>query len=290
MEVEKFAQVISGKKKIFLSDIKLNDYADADRALVQQAVCQAVKADPEAFIEAYKNHPEAHEGRYVAADLFKETFADYTASDDSRNRYNGPVHNSAAVLSAGLFKQNLDEQKGSGKQVIFLTGMPGAGKTSIVLAGGEIPSHIAMIFEGQMSNPITSIEKIQQVIDAGLLPTIRVVHAKPEIALANTLTRFTEVGRGASINVMASIQGGLPSSLEQIRNKYGDAIELSIIDKRIPKEVSTFTGWQHVELLKSEGTYEQIRTTLSFDLEFKRARGEVADPAYRQAVGLPPIA
>lgn len=289
MGVEANKHFSTGKNTIFLSHITLNDYAEADRVLVQKTVSEAVKSDPQTFIETYKRHPEAHGGKYVAADLFKETFAEYSASKDSRNRYNGPVHNSAAVLSAELFKQNLDEHRSSGKQVIFLTGMPGVGKTSSVLVGGEIPAHVAMIFEGQMSNPVTSIDKIQQVINAGLLPTIQVIHAKPEIALTNTLTRLEEVGRGASINVMASIQGGLPSSLEQIRAQYGDGIELSIIDKRTPGGVSIHTGWQHVEILKSEGTYEQIKATLSNSLESRRAQQALGGTAYRQAAGLPPI-
>lgn len=275
---------------INLSTIKLNEYADHDRALVQQAVAEAVKADPESFIDAYRRHEEAHGGRYVAADLFKETFAEYSASNDSRNRYNNPVHNSAAVLSAELFKQNLEEHRDSDKQVVFLTGTPGAGKTSFVLAGGEIQADVAMVFEGQLSDPVTSIEKIQQVLDAGLVPAIRVVHVKPEFALANTLTRFEDKGRGASINVMASIQGGLPDSLEQIRKQYGDAVELTVIDKRLPKQLTIQTGWQHVELLKSEGQNEHIKSALSTALERRRSEGGLSDPAYKQAAGLPPVA
>lgn len=88
-----------------------------------------------------------------------------------------------------------------------------------MLANGQLDSRVRMVFEGQMSYPITSIEKIQQVIDAGLKPVIHVVHALPENALDNTLKRYSEVGRGASIGVMASIQGQLPGSLEEIKKQ-----------------------------------------------------------------------
>ncbi len=277
------------EQNIVLSPIRLNEYNDADRAKVQEAVVRAVTADPQWFIETYKHHPEAHGGRYVAADLFKETFEEYNASKDARNRYNGPVHNSAAVLSAELFSQNLAKHQGSGKEVIFLTGTPGAGKTSSVLQGGELPAHIAMVFEGQMSNPVTSIAKIQQTLDAGLLPVIQVVHAKPALALANTLTRFEEVGRGASIGVMASIHGGLPDSLQEIHKQYGDAVQLNIIDRRTPETLTVTSGWQHADILKSEGQYEHIKSALSATLEHKRTQGDLGDAAYRQAAGLPPV-
>ena len=276
--------------RIALNPIRWNEYKEPDRSTVQEAVVRATQKDPQWFIEEYKRHPESFNGRYVAADLFKETFQEYAASKESRNRYNGPVHNSAAVLSAELFKQNIAKHAGSGKEVIFLTGMPGAGKTSSVLQGGELPPHVAMVFEGQMSNPVTSIEKIQQVLDAGLLPTIQAVHAKPEFALANTFTRFEEVGRGASITVMTNIQGGLPESLKEIRKQYGDAVKLNIIDRRIPEAPTVTSGWQHADILKSEGQHEHIKSTLSAALERKRAQGDLGEAAYRQAAGLPPVA
>ena len=278
------------EQSIALNPIRLNEYKEADRNAVQEAVVRAVKADPQWFIDEYKRHAEAHSGRYVSADLFKETFEEYSASKESRNRYNAPVHNSAAVLSAALFEQNLVEHKGSGKEVVFLTGTPGAGKTSSVLQGGGLPEHVAMVFEGQMSNPVTSIAKIQQVLEAGLLPTIQVVHAKPEFALANTLTRFEEHGRGASIGVMASIQGGLPDSLQEIRRQYGDAVKLNIMDRRIPEKSVALSGWQNVDILKSEGQHEHIKSTLSTALERERSHGHLGEAAYRQAAGLPPIA
>jgi hypothetical protein len=68
-------------------------------------------------------------GRYVSADLFKETFEEYRASKDSRNRYNAPVHNSAAVL-ASEYLRRLISAPGQRERdtVILLTGIPGAGR------------------------------------------------------------------------------------------------------------------------------------------------------------------
>jgi fido (protein-threonine AMPylation protein) len=278
------------EQAIGLEPIRANVYEQIDRSNVQNAVMAAVKQDPQWFIEEYKRHPESFEGRYVAADLFKETFQEYAASKESRNRYNGPVHNSAAVLSSELFKQNLrDTSEPARDVVVFLTGTPGAGKTSQVLANGQLDANVRMVFEGQMSNPVTSIEKIQRVLDAGLKPVIHVVHALPENALANTLKRYTEQGRGAGIGVMSAIQGQLPDSLREIQKQYGDAVQLIVSDVRDRNNPQHGLGWKNIDLLRSEGNHEHIKQRLGTALEQGRATGVVQEGAYRQAAGLAPV-
>jgi fido (protein-threonine AMPylation protein) len=276
------------EQQLPLQTIRINEYEQADRMLVQASVSAAVKADPQWFIDEYKRHPESHDGRYVCADLFKETFAEYAASAESRNRYNGPVHNSAAVLAAELFRQNLSEGHGDRDTVLFLTGTPGAGKTTTVLQNNSLPSNVAMVYEGQLANPAQAIEKIQQVLDAGLRPAITVVHALPEKALDNTLQRFEVVGRGASTRVMSEIQGKLPDALREIRTQYGDAVQFAVVDARTPAR-PVVTGWEHMEVLRSEGNHERIKATLDAALEQHRARQAVSEAGYRQAAGLAPV-
>lgn len=273
-----------------LEPIRLNDYDQPDRAKVQLDVSKAVQANPEVFIARYIADPRSFEGRYVAADLFKETFDQFSESKYARNRYNGPVHNSAAVLSAELFRRNLaDKTHPERDTVVFLTGSPGAGKTSSVIERNSFPEGTAMVFEGQLSNPKTSIEKIQQVIDAGLRASVVVVHTKPEVALENTLHRFEDYGRGASINVMSQIQGELPDSLRQVQARFGNAVDFNVVDRREFLKPQTLQGWEHLPVLESEGNREQIKTRLSSTLEQLKDSGRIGDAAYRQAAGSPPL-
>jgi hypothetical protein len=173
--------------------------------------------------------------------------------------------------------------------VVLLTGIPGAGKTSSVLSGGVIARPYRMIFEGQLSNVATTTEKIQQVIDAGLKPHIIAVHARPENALENTFKRFNEVGRGASINVMSAIQGGLPDSLSKIYAKFGNAVELTVYDYRDRLNPIPLPGWDHLALLKSEGNHEQIRQRLKAALERHYQAGTISAACYAQANGDAPV-
>jgi len=140
-----------------LEIIQRRQFSDPDRAAVQESVARAVETDPERFIDRYLNIEQSLGGRYVSADLFKETFEDYRASKDSRNRYNAPVHNSAAVLASEYLRRQIStpgEQERN--TVILLTGIPGAGKTSSILRGGGLPAEVRAVYEGQLSSPETA--------------------------------------------------------------------------------------------------------------------------------------
>lgn len=270
-----------------LEAIRKNGYPQADRDAVEDAVISAVRADPGRFIAAYVADERSFDGRYVCADLFKETFHQYAESPEARNRYNGPVHNSAAVLSAEQFRRVLAEPHEPGRDTVyFLTGIPGAGKTSSILVAGRLPQDAVMVFEGQLSNPETTRAKLAQVLDAGYQAHIIAVHARPENALENTFRRFSEIGRGASINVMSSIQGNLPASLREVRNSsLGNSIDITIFDYRDRAKPSTLRGWNHLAVLESEGNHEQIKQRLTDALDRLRGDGRITDACYRQARG-----
>ena len=273
-------------KFMSIETIIRRNFNQPDRKEVQESVAKSVEADPEHFIKKYIQDRRSFGGRYVAADLFKETFDQYCQSKESRNRYNVPVHNSAAVLSAEMFRRRLaDNTFVEQDMAVFLTGIPGSGKTSSVLAGGILECY-RVIFEGQLSNPQTTREKLQQALDAGLKPLIIVAHTTPENALANTIKRFYEEGRGASINIMSQIQSGLPDSLAEVRQHFGDIIALQVYDYRDRKQPGILTGWDNLEILKSEGNHEQINQRLRYALEQNRAT--ISDECYRQASGAAP--
>jgi antirestriction protein ArdC/phage/plasmid primase-like uncharacterized protein len=270
-------------------DIKARPFESADREQVQQEVIKAVLNNPHAFLEAYRQDPRSFGGRYVASDLMKETFDVYRASPENRSRYNLPVHNSAAALADRQFRAMLAMDEPDRQEVVFVTGIPGAGKTTTVLNSTGIRAQQRMIYEGQLSNVEQALEKIGLVLDAGLKPVIRVVHVRPEVALENTLERLEKFGRGVSIGTMAQIQGGLPDSLEQIRDRFGERVQLEVYDRtgRYSEDPRLLTGWEHVNVLRSEGNSDEIRSKLAAELE--RLKPGLTDEAWRHASGQAPL-
>jgi hypothetical protein len=272
-----------------LENIRYVNFDEPDRRRVQEQAIESARSAPEKHIGTYREDVRSFDGRYVAADLFKETFAAYSESRESRNRYNQPVHNSAAVLSSALFNENLRAKREPGRDTVYiLTGSPGAGKTSLVLKQGQLPRDAAMVFEGQMANFDTSRDKIQRVLDAGYRAHIIVVHPRVEDALDKTLERFYEEGRGSSTATIARIVGGLPDSLERLNSFFGNSLLLDIIDVRDRSNPVNLRGFENVNVLKSEGNYEHIQQRLQSRLEQQRDAGRIDEDAYRQAAGLSP--
>ncbi|MDP9902488.1 hypothetical protein [Variovorax ginsengisoli] len=272
-----------------MEPIHRREFAQPDRAAVQDEVIRAVEADPEPFIAAYKADPDYFDGRYICADNFKDRFSQFAASPDARNRYNTPVHNAAAVLSSELFRRVVnDTSEPLRDSAIFVTGVPGAGKTTAVLGAG-VPSTARVVFEGQLNRPAPSMEKIQMALDAGLRPEIYAVHVLPEVALRRTFKRLEDYGRGASIAVMADIQAGLPQGLQQRHDRFGESVGLVILDNRFDGQHKELRGWQHLKQLTQEGNHARISERLRNELERHKAGGRISDACYRQANGDPPF-
>lgn len=282
------------KEEIKLEPIRRLSFDSIERNTIQEKVAREVESNPQKFLEAYRklDNPlgiNSFNGRYIGADLFKETFEEYRASKENRNLFNTPLHNSAAVLASAQLKAVINEKDSIERnEVVFLTGVPGAGKTSSIMQGNEIKPSYKAVYEGQLSNAETTIPKIQAVLDAGLKPVIVVVHVKPENALDNTLTRFKETGRGASVNTMANIQGNLYDGLSTVNKTFGNKIELNILDLRDRLQPKHLKGWHNLDVLQSEGNYEKIKQTLTDRIEQYREQGKINEPAYRQAIGKAP--
>jgi hypothetical protein len=115
----------------------------------------------------------------------------------------------------------------------FLTGVPGAGKTTAVLANRDrFPQDARILYEGQLSDPINAIPKFEAALAMGLDVEIVAIHVLSEQALANKILRFEREGPGATIEALGRIQGYLPGGLKQIYTRFGDKIGFSVVDKR----------------------------------------------------------
>jgi hypothetical protein len=280
------------------------NFEDVDRMSVQAGAIAAVQKDPTVFYKRFIALPQALGGRFISADTFKETFEAYSGHRDRRRRYNGPLHNTCAVLASAWLRETLREPREQGSRcVTLITGVPGAGKTSSVLAwanlqksalvGGDPPSSQNLpwsgtyaIYEGQLSKPETALAKIRDVLVANFHPVIIAIHPRPERALENVLQRFTAIGRGASIHNMARLQGMLPEGLGAVHDVFGKDVTLHIIDRRDFDRPKLLTGWDNLPVLESEISRAHIQKQLEKHLTALRPR--ISNQAWRQASGLAP--
>lgn len=277
-----------------LEPIKPLDVAQPDRADVQRRVIAAVEADPERFLTAYAAHKDSYGGRYVCADLMKDVIPEYAASKEARGRYNAVVHNAAAVLAAEQYRRVIaDGSDPARTEALFVTGMPGAGKTSqlqraAAVAGDRLSPDIRVIYEGQLVDAGSSAVKVQQAIDAGLHPTVVAVLPRPEQALEFSIKRFDEYGRGAGVGVMTRIQEGTPDGLNGLLERFGDRIAIEVHDVRDRLNPVRHNGRDGIEVWQEELSHGSVRERLTTEFERRRAAGLVSEDAQRQFRGEPP--
>ena len=275
-----------------LDPIQRRPISDPLRADFQERIARAVESDPEGFLAAYRAHPDTHGGRYVAADMMKEVFPEFSASREGRSTYNIPLHNSAAVLASEQFRRAVANTSHPERDTaIFLTGIPGAGKTSAILDNNQLGQNVRVVYEGQLASPGPAIAKIQAALDAGLKVGIVAIHLQPEVALENTFGRFEREGRGAGVVAMASVQGNLPNGLAAIHEHFGEKVSLSIFDRRDGMNATKqLAGWGNLAELRSEGDYERIKHRINAAIDRHERAGTASPAAIREARGLPPLA
>ncbi len=272
-----------------LEPIFRRQFTNGDLVDVQESVIRDVQARPRDYLDRYTNHPASRQGHFVNSDLMKETIPAYAASRESRGRYNLAVHNSAAALAALQFRELVASQRPQGVDgAVFITGMPGSGKSTAIQQGQGLASNVWLVFEGQLAKPDTTMPKIDAALEAGLQVEIAVVHPVPEDALRNTFTRFREIGRGAGLEVLAQIQGYLPEGLEAVHEKYGDRVGLQVYDVRDRQNPTLRDGWGALEVLRSEQGYDEIKQRLTDELDRCYRTGGIDEDCYRQARGQPP--
>ena len=277
-------------------------FGAADRMAVQEAAARAAETDPAPFYARFAALPQTLGGRFISADAFKETFDAYQGEPAHHQRYAAPLHNTCAALANAWLRRVLRQPHApGGDTVIFITGIPGAGKTSAVLVaawgadgvwpprsqtGGLPLPGVHALYEGPLVKPETALSEIRDALDAGLRPVIIALHPAPEQALENTLRRFAVIGRGASIHNMARLQGNLPEGLAAVHAAFGDAVALRIIDRRNFDHPKPLAGWAHLPVLTSEGNREHIQKRLEKHLD--ALRGQLPAAAWRQAGGFAP--
>lgn len=263
------------------SEIKKIDFgSNAELEEIQNLAVEFAKSSTEFLLESYNDHPDTMGGRYICSDTFKELFPCFEAKEN-RALVNDAIHNSSAVLAATQFEEVLKRDEPGKTKAIFITGIPGAGKTTSVknfMTDGKVK----LIFEGQLANPAPTIPKIEQCLQKKLDVTIAAVHIEPEKALDNTFKRFNEYGRGGSIEVMSSIQGNLPNGLKKLKEHFGDKINIIAIDRNNDRN-KILTDEKEIYKLISIGLKEEIFKRLKVKLDQDFQKGRIDKACFAQA-------
>lgn len=264
-------------------------FEDPDRTEVENRAIHLVETSADVLIAKYKALPDSMKGRYINSDLFKEIFPEYAASPAHRSVFNVPIHNSAAVLANELFHRMVAAQDPENRdRILFITGIPGAGKSTAIQKNAIDLADYKVIYEGQLSNFEQAKEKIKYCLSNKCSVDVFAFHRDPEGALRNTFSRFTTLGRGASITAMSNIQGNLGGSFEKLHKEFYQSVTFCVIDLR-SNNLNPICGDSGIAILKCEGDVDAIRKRLECELERWRNAGRINEACYREAAGRSPF-
>ncbi|MBO6195047.1 MAG: zeta toxin family protein [Bacilli bacterium] len=207
-------------------------------------------------IEKYKNLEQSFGGRYVCSDLFKEIFPLYNSDRNSRNLFISAVHNSSACLANEQFQRLAKDESIS--DCVFLTGIPGAGKSFFIESlreSGELKENM-VIYEGDINSLDTIRQKINVMQENGKKVHIIVVNPTIELAYKNACKRLEIVGRGASKKTIARIASGIPGALQTLNIEFKD-LDIGIYDKKTNTDIKSYVGIENLDLL-DHGSFNEI--------------------------------
>ena len=87
---------------------------------------------------------------------------------------------------------------------------------------------------------------------------------------------------------MADIQGNLPIGLARIRERFGDRVSFTVVDKTDEIKTIRKDGWEHLDILQQEDDYDHIKQRLANALEHASRTGQISNACYDQANGRDP--
>ena len=237
---------------------RLENLSSEELYEVQDFIIKDAEDNEELHIKNYNELESSFNGRYVCADLMKETYPIYTESIDTRKKYSEVIHNSCACLAAEAFERQAKDE--NVKKCIFLTGVPGAGKSYLIqsiIFSGLLGTDI-MVYEGDVTTPSIK-EKMQLIKDLDKDIMVLVVNPTLELAQSNAIRRHFEIGRGASSQTMARIMSKLPNAIRELVNEFD--ISLGIYNKTTNYDIFNTVGVEHIDSLE-HGTYDEILNNL----------------------------
>ena len=235
-------------------------------------------------VKEYNKLPETNGGKIINTDSARELSKDYM-NDRTKS---AAVHEPASWFSKRLYADKLKEapKEGESNTVAFTAGGTGAGKsTAVKMLGGDM-ANSQIIYDTNMNKLSSSVQKIEQALDAGKDVKIAYVYRDPVDALINgALPRAERMakrlgsGRTVPLEEHANTHIGSLGVVKQLLEKYKEdpRVSFKLIDNSGGRDGARLMS---IEKL-NEITHNDLHGKLSEALEKEKAAGKVSDATYK---------
>lgn len=212
--------------------------APAHRAMEARARRQ-VQNDLDGQLRRYARLQDSVDGKILNTDIARELFDDYNASNEARALNSAAVHEPASAVVKALYERKLAEPDQNGlNMVTFTAGGTGAGKTSSLGAvplASNIVEASQIVYDTNMANARSGIQKIDQALAAGKQVNILYVGANPVEAFRRMLKRAMKIGRTVPLEEHAKTHQGSALAMQQLLEHYqgNDRVQFVFLDNGV---------------------------------------------------------
>lgn len=222
----------------------------------------------------------------VSSDAARELLPGY-ATPAERTANNFALGPASSRLADAVWQRAMQDGPTAERYIVeFLTGSPGSGKTRSVISSKEETRAAAIISEGMMDHFGKSETRIQQAIEAGFVPTLRLVYVSdPKVTARRAVARAMEHGRPVAISQMSRLYVEIPRTVAKLEKHFGDRLGVSAfdnsVDGKLPRQTSTATA------LRATGKYtvSTAEEAMLDELDKLRNDGRISPELYSKFTG-----
>lgn len=222
----------------------------------------------------------------VSSDAAREMLPGYgTPAERTQNTLVlGPA---SSKLADAAWEKAIEEGPTDAKPgVEFLTGSPGSGKSSSVIDNDLADSKFKVVSEGMMDNYDRSAARIQQAIDAGFIPSLRLIYAiDPKTTLRRAVARAMEHGRPVTVKLMSRLYVEIPKTVERLAEHFGDKLGVQVFDNSRDGRGAKRSDIASAVAATGEYTVDTAREAMLDELAKLSSEGKVTPDLFRKFQG-----
>lgn len=247
-----------------------------------------IAGDFKGVAEEYASLKDSNGGQILNTDIARELSPEYRA-DRTRS---ADVHEAASAFVKKLYAEKLAKPTPKGKEptVVFTGGGTGAGKsTGLKLLGNEA-KNAEIIYDTNMNKMESSVQKIEQALEAGrevmIVYTFRdPVEALTSGALKRAMRMEQEMGTGRTVPLAehAKTHIGAREVIDQLAAKYADdpRVAIKAIDNSLGEGSARVVPVAEIPTLE----YNEIERRLQDATQEEHRAGRISDAVYRGTTG-----
>ncbi|WP_202841938.1 PLxRFG domain-containing protein [Luteimonas saliphila] len=215
---------------------------------------------------------------YYNADLAKELFPEYNASNEARRDNNEKVGSQASKIAFNAFAERLKEAPVDGERVVVLmAGGTSSGKSTMRPERG-------IVYDSTMYDAASAKRNIDLVLASGRGVRYRFVFREPVDAFRESIKRGQGIGRFVNLTAFTRTHEGAYKAIQELQKQYaGDSrVDFILYD-------NTARAGRKVDALPVQ-EYNGLKEKLHEILDTEYAEGRIDEAEYRAVARAEPPA